>query len=136
MSDKTTSDIFLELSHLLQKKDAKYVLRKLQNITAEDYAQVRFESLKHDVSLYFGVEPHTVKEKHNKNENVYAVRVVISYILSDNTTITQARIAKMLNKDTSQVSKFINIALNLDDREPLQRKIKTAIEKFKWQKTQ
>ena len=134
MSDKIFSDILKEVANLVRLKGSSYVLNRLSTLSAEDYAQSQFERLKHDVSEYFKIDPSSVTEKHNKCDKVYAARVVICSLLSINTTISQARMSKMLNKDASQVSKYIKNALNLDERDPIQKQIKNAIDKFQWQK--
>lgn len=134
MSDKLFADVLQEVANLVKSKGAKYVLRRLSSLSSEDYAKVEFERLKHEVSEYFGIEPNTICEKHSKSDKVYAARVVICSLLSTNTTISQQRMSKMLNKDASQVSKYIKNALNLDERDPIQRQIKNAIDKFKWQR--
>lgn len=136
MTEKVISDILQEVANLVRIKGAKYVLRRLSSLSAEDYAQTQFERLKHDVSEYFDIDPSSIVEKHNKSDKVYAARVVICSLLSTNTTIPQSRMSKMLNKDASQVSKYIKNALNLDDRDPIQRQIKNAINKFQWQQKQ
>tara|TARA_R110000751_G_scaffold42949_5_gene99365 strand:- start:2039 stop:2449 length:411 start_codon:yes stop_codon:yes gene_type:complete len=136
MKDKVFSDILHEVANLVRLKGAKGTLRRLCSLSAEDYAQVQFERLKHDVSEYFGIDSSAIVEKHNKSDKVYAARVVICHLLSSNTTIQQSRMSKMLNKDASQVSKYIKNALDLDSRDPIQRQIKSAIDKFQWQHKQ
>ena len=130
MTEKLFSDILEEVANLVRTKGAKYVLRRLSSLSDEDYAQTQFERLKHDVSDYFDIDPSSVVEKHNKSDKVYAARVVICSLLSTNTTISQSRMSRMLNKDASQISKYIKNALNLDERDPIQRQIKNAITNF------
>jgi hypothetical protein len=136
MKEKVFADLLSELANVVRKKGAKYALFRLSQITSEDFAQEEFERLKFEVSEHFGIDPSSISEKHNKNDKVYCARVVICFFLSKNTSISQARMSKMLNKDASQISKYIKNALNLDERNPIQRQIKNAIEKIQWHKRQ
>lgn len=133
MIEKSLSEIFYELSILIKSKGAKYVLHKLRSISSEDYAEISYDTVKERACAYFQVQPHTIEEKHNKDPNVYAARVVICSVLSES-KVSQARMCKMMKKDKAQVSKYINFALNLDSRDPFQKSIINAIEKLKWQK--
>tara|TARA_R110000751_G_scaffold307535_1_gene429300 strand:+ start:1978 stop:2385 length:408 start_codon:yes stop_codon:yes gene_type:complete len=134
MTEKVFSDIFYEIGSLVSKKGAKYVLSKLRSISNDDFAQIEFERMLNFVSGHFKIGSYSITEKHNKSDKVYAARVVICHLLSTKTTITQVRMSKMLNKDTSQISKYVNSAKKLDERDPTQREIKNAIDKFQWQK--
>jgi hypothetical protein len=133
MIEKSLSEIFYELSILIKTKGAKYVLHKLRSISSEDYAEISYDTVKERACEHFQVQPHTIEEKHNKDPNVYAARVVICSVLSE-IKVSQARMCKMMKKDKAQVSKYINFALNLDSRDPFQKSIINAIEKLKWQK--
>jgi hypothetical protein len=134
MIDKAFSEIFQELAILIKSKGAKYVLHKLRSISSEDYAEIWYEKVKQDACDYFALEPHTIEEKHNKDPNVYAARVVICYVLLKCTTVSQQRMSKLLKKDKGQISKYINFALNLDARDPFQKSIINAIDKLRWHK--
>lgn len=136
MKDKVFADLLSELANVVRKKGARYALLRISSICSEDYAQEEFERVKFQVCEHFGIDPSLITEKHNKDDRVYSARVVICYFLSKNTSISQSRISKMLNKDTSQISKYIKNSVNLDERNPTQKQIKQAIEKIQWHKKQ